>query len=400
MNMKKGLKSLWGLLIAIAVTAFSAQAQDVVSQACAPVNQDAPAPVVKAAKVEGTATYQAGIATQFTPVTDFKAAAAEKASSSKRAKQAPAKVASVKALEGEYVLTGKSMLTSGYNGVSVTVAALGTDSIAITNFWAKGYSSVLKAKVDVATGAIIVPYQVMGQHETYGDIVFAKTNLADGSPTAGEAVAGVVTADGIIKLTDAWGAYVKAKPTDTKWAFFSVVNNTELEKCNAVFTGKKHTGGEIESYGVVFKQTAENVATIKNLGDYGQTVKIELKRNKTATIPSSLMAYNSEYGDFYSYNLIFTETGVKIETADAVTTVATDLKCLSWSNWGVVTGTTKGSRYLVVAYDSCGITTGVDIQYPSLSVTEFQGEGSEASPYLIKTRDDLILLSDKVAEIT
>lgn len=114
--MKKGLKSLWGLLIAIAVTAFSAQAQDVVSQACAPVNQDAPAPVVKAAKVEGTATYQAGIATQFTPVTDFKAAAAEKASSSKRAKQAPAKVASVKALEGEYVLTGKSMLTSGYNG--------------------------------------------------------------------------------------------------------------------------------------------------------------------------------------------------------------------------------------------------------------------------------------------
>lgn len=400
MNMKKGLKSLWGLLIAIAVTAFSAQAQDVVSQACAPVNQDAPAPVVKAAKVEGTATYQAGIATQFTPVTDFKAAAAEKASSSKRAKQAPAKVASVKALEGEYVLTGKSMLTSGYNGVSVTVAALGTDSIAITNFWAKGYSSVLKAKVDVATGAIIVPYQVMGQHETYGDIVFAKTNLADGSPTAGEAVAGVVTADGMIKLTDAWGAYVKAKPTDTKWAFFSVVNNTELEKCNAVFTGKKHTGGEIESYGVVFKQTAENVATIKNLGDYGQTVKIELKRNKTATIPSSLMAYNSEYGDFYSYNLIFTETGAKIETADAVTTVATDLKCLSWSNWGVVTGTTKGSRYLVVAYDSCGITTGVDIQYPSLSVTEFQGEGSEASPYLIKTRDDLILLSDKVAEIT
>lgn len=398
--MKKGLKSLWGLLIAIAVTAFSAQAQEVVSQACAPVNQDAPAPVVKAANVVGTATYQAGIATQFTPVTDFKAAAAEKASSSKKAKQAPSKVASVKALEGEYVLTGKSMLTSGYNGVSVTVAALGTDSIAITNFWAKGYSSVLKAKVDVATGAITVPYQVMGQHETYGDVVFAKTNLADGSPTDGEAVAGVVTADGIIKLTDAWGAYVKAKPTDTKWAFFSVVKNTELEKCNAVFTGKKHTGGEIESYGVVFKQTAENVATIKNLGDYGQTVKIDLNRNKTASIPSSLMAYNSEYGDFYSFNLTFTETGAKIEAADAVTTVATDLKCLSWSNWGVVTGTTKGSRYLVAAYDSCGITTGVDIQYPSLSVTEFQGEGTEASPYLIKTRDDLILLSDKVAEIT
>ena len=248
MNMKKGLKSLWGLLIAIAVTAFSAQAQEVVSQACAPVNQDAPAPVVKAANVVGTAAYKAGIATQFTPVTDFKAAAAEKASSSKKAKQAPSKVASVKALEGEYVLTGKSMLTSGYNGVSVTVAAVGTDSIAITNFWAKGFNAVLKAKVDVATGVITAPYQVMAQHETYGDVVFAKTNLADGSPTADEAVAGVITADGMIKLNDAWGAYVKAKPTDTKWAFFSVVYNTELEKCNAVFTDNRSRANAVDTY--------------------------------------------------------------------------------------------------------------------------------------------------------
>ena len=39
--MKKGLKSLWGLLIAIAVTAFSAQAQDVVSHIDSfPVNEN------------------------------------------------------------------------------------------------------------------------------------------------------------------------------------------------------------------------------------------------------------------------------------------------------------------------------------------------------------------------
>ncbi len=396
----KRLNSFWGLLTAMAVTAFSAQAQEEVSQLRAPVNQDAPASVVNTVK-GGSATYMVNEASELVPMTDFKAAAAtETPTAAKSVKKAPRKVASVNELAGSYVLTGKSMLTSGYNGVAVTVTAVGTDSIAMANFWAKGYSTVVKAKVDVATGAITIPYQVMGQHETYGDIVFAKTNLNDGSPLDGEAVAGVITADGVIQLSDAWGAYVKASATATSWSFFSVVRGTELEKCNAVFTGKKHNGGDTESYGVVFKQTAENVAEIKNLGDYGQTVKIELKRNKTASIPSSLIAYNSTYGDFYCYNLVFSETGATLNTDDAVTSVSTNPKSLEWANWGVVTGTTKGSRYLVSAYDSCGITTSTDIVYPTLSVTEFQGEGTEASPYLIKTRDDLILLSDKVAEIT
>ncbi len=395
----KRLNSFWGLLMAIAITAFSAQAQEEVSQVCAPVNQDAPASVVKAVN-GGSATYMVNEAAELVPMTDFKAATAEVSKAAKSVKKAPRKVASVNELAGSYVLTGTSMLTSGYNGVAVTVTAVGTDSIAIANFWAKGYNTVVKAKVDVATGAITIPYQVMGQHETYGNIVFAKTNLTNGSPLDGESVAGALTSDGRIELSDAWGAYVKASATATSWSYFSVVRATELEKCNAVFTGKVHKDGTTESYGVVFKQTAENVAVIKNLGDYGQTVKIELKRNKTATIPSSLIAYNSTYGDFYCYNLVYTETGATLNTDPAVTSAATDLKKLSWTNWGVVTGTTKGSRYLVSAYDECSVTTDADIVYPTLSVTEFQGEGTEASPYLIKTRDDLILLSDKVAEIT
>ena len=397
----KGLKSFWSLMAAMAVTVFSAQAQEDVSQACVPVNQDAPATTVavKAVKSETvTANMEAG--SQFAPVSDYKAAEkAEAATSGKSAKKVARKVASVNELAGQYVLTGTSLLTAGYNGVCVTVEAAGTDSIAMNNFWASGYNTVVKAKVDVATGAISIPAQVMGQHGTYGDIKFAKTNLSSGQP-ADDDVTGTLNADGTISLNDAWGAYVMASSTATSWSYFAIVNAAMLEKCNATFTGKNHSDGTLDSYGVVFTQVAENQATVKNLGNYGQTVTIDLNRNKTANIPSSLIAYNSTYGDFYSYNLTFTDTGASISTNDAVTTAATDLKQLIWSNWGVVTGSTAGSRYLVAAYDSCNITTGVDIVYPTISVTEFEGEGTEASPYLIKTRDDMILLSDKVAEIT
>lgn len=396
----KRLKSFMGLVAAMAVTVFSAQAQEAVSQACAPVNQDAPAGVAQVVKVQGTAV-NGTVTNALTPVSDFKAKASEvKTSSNKSAKKAPAKkVASVNELAGKYVLTGTSLLTSGYNGVSVTVTAADNDSIAMSDFWASGYSTVVKAKVDVATGKLSIPYQVMGQHDSYGDITFAKTNLANGNPLNEDVTAHISDA-GEIVFDDAWGAYVKTTPTATTWSYFSVVANASMEKCNATFTGKKHADGTSESYGVVFKQTSENVAVVKNLGNYGQAVTVELNRNKTANIPSSLIAYNASYGDFYSYNLTFTETGASLSTDDAVTTAATDLKQLNWSNWGVVTGNLQGSRYLVAAYDECNITTDADIVYPSISVTDWEGEGTEASPYLIKQRDDLILLSDKVAEIT
>ncbi|MDO4510478.1 MAG: hypothetical protein Q4B68_01500 [Bacteroidales bacterium] len=396
----KRLKSFWSLMIAIAVTAFSAQAQEVVSQACAPVNQDAPvAKVVKAVKGE-TVTTSVDAKAQLKPVANYKPAAAEIApAAAKSVKKVASKVASVNELEGNYVLTGTSLLTSGYNGVAVTITALGNDSIVIADFWSAGYGTEVKAKVDVATGKVTIPSQVMGQHGTYGDILFAKTDLSTGQPIADAAVEATIQ-DGVIAFANAWGAYVKASATATSWSYFSIVNAATLEKCNATFKGKKHSDGTFETYGVVMKQVGENVLEVKNLGNYGQTVKIDLNRNKTANIPSSLIAYNSTYGDFYSYNLKFTDTGASLSTDDAVTSVATDLKQLNWTNWGVVTGNAQGSRYLVAAYDECNLTGAVDIVYPTISVTDFEGEGTAENPYLIKSRDHLILLSDKVAEIT
>lgn len=395
----KRLKSFIGLVAAMAVTVFSAQAQDAVSLASAPVNGDAPAATVKASKGAAGVAVNGNVSSKYAPVSDFKAVAGEKVSAKNSAKKAPCKVASVNELAGKYVLTGTSLLTSGYNGVCVTISAAGDNAITISDFWSAGYSTVLNGTLDPATGVLTFPYQVMGQHETYGDIVFAKTDLSNGNPL-NEAVTAHVDADGSIAFDNVWGSYVKTTPTATTWSMFSVVNKAEMEKCNATFTGKKHSDGTSESYGVVFKQTSENVAVIKNLGNYGQTVSIELNRNKTANIPSSLIAYNATYGDFYSYNLTFTETGASLSTDDAVTAAATDLKQLNWTGWGVVTGNLQGSRYLVSAYDECNLTTDADITYPSISVTDWEGEGTEESPYLIKQRDDLILLSDKVAEIT
>ena len=384
----KRFSSFMGLVAVMAATVFSAQAQ-VDFQRAAAVQQD----VASAVKGETVNNYVQSVTR--TPVNNFQAKAVELKTPSKKSAAKVLRNVSVNELAGNYVLTGESLLTSGYNGVSVTVEPLGSDSIIMRDFWSSGYNTVVKAKV-AADGKLTIPYQVMGQHDTYGNIVFAATNLADGQPLAGQEVTGVVSGNKIV-ITDAWGAYVKASATAATWSYFSVVANTTLDKCNATFTGKKHGDGTTESYGVVVEQTGANVATIKNLGNYGQTVAVSLNRNKTVNIPSSLIAYNVSYGDFYSYNLIFNDQGASLSTEDAVTVAATDLKKLNWTNWGVVTGSTQGSRYLVAAYDECNITCDFDLEYPSISVTDFEGEGTEASPYLIKQRDDMILLSDKVA---
>ncbi len=372
----KRLNHFLGLAMATAVTLFSAHAQDAGS------TLDTSGLDTKAAKTQ-TVTQSIDDSRALTLADDYKPGTA-----TPTAKKAPArKVSSASELAGTYVLTGTSLLSSEYNGCSVTVEVLGSDSVVLNDFWAPDYSTVIKGKVDVTTGTISFPSCVMGQHSTYGDILFAKTQLSDGQPLEDEDVTATIGEDGTISFNDPWGAYAKASSTATQWSYFALVTGATMEKCNATFTGKVHKDGSLTTYGLIFTQTDETTATIKNLGNYGQTVSITLNRNKTATIPTSFIAYNSTYGDFYCYSITFYDSGTTFSSDDVVTDVATDNRTLSWKNWGIVSGNTSGSNYLIASYDSCAINTTDDINYPVVNVT-LNGSGTLEDPYRISNAQE------------
>lgn len=330
--------------------------------------------------------------------------------SSKKAR-VPSKVApaSIADMEGAYVQTYKA-LTSSLNdgGVGVTVKQVaGTDSIAISDFYSGGANVVIKAKVDIANKTITIPCQYFATHTTYGKMSLAFCN-SNGTPDRTKELTGVINDDGSFTIDSWWGIYIDEGTN--KDAFINVSYNTLFEKANGTMTQKRLDSSTspvsyVEtSYSVVVKQTSDNIVTVKNFANYGQTVELYLNRDETATINSQLARKDATNGDWYTYAITYGEKDGAIALqsySETITTAkATAYNTITWNDWTLLSGTNSGQRYYSGIITEGKVVADFDITYPKLSVSDFDGEGTQASPYLIKTKDDLILLSDKVKEVS
>lgn len=322
-----------------------------------------------------------------------------------RAKAAPRKatLSSTADIAGLYVMTYKTLVSSGNDGgCGVTIKTCeSADSIEFDGFFTSGVS--VKAKVDLATMTFTIPSQKLYTHSTYGDISIALCQ-SDGTPDRKTNLEGTINDDGTISITSWWGAYVDSGTYADK--FISANYNTQFEKSNGTMSYKRLDTSsspytyKTASYNVIVKQPATNLLTVTNFANYGQTVEISLNRDKTAEISSQLARKDYTNGDWYTYAITYDETEGKLTgyATNITVPVSTDSKSLTWGAWSLFnTGSTK---YYLGLFTEGKITTDFDIVYPELSVTDFEGEGTEESPYLIKTLDDLILLSDKVAEVS
>lgn len=191
----------------------------------------------------------------------------------------------VSALQGNYVMTCRSLLSSSYGdtGQSADISVVeGTDSIVITNFWSIGMR--LKAAVDPATGKVVIPNQVVGQMTDNGpiDIAFCNPN---GTPDRKKAIEGYVDEDGKINITSWWGIYVVEGANKDRYAY--VGNATLLERSNARMSFNFSNGSKVD-FGVIVRQPYTNRVEVVNFGNYGMTVNIDLNSDRSGVIPSQV----------------------------------------------------------------------------------------------------------------
>ena len=315
-------------------------------------------------------------------------------------RKSQAKAASLSAagdLAGEWVQTYSTLVSPGADGgkgVKIETVADEPNTVKIVNFYDMGIE--ITATVDVAAGTVSIPNQKVLEVDPYGwlDIVAVVEGDEPGyvTPDRSQNIEGVINDDGTISITSWWGIFV----AEGEYAdgYFGIFGNTLFERANATMTQKSFSDDPI-TYNVIAEQTSPNILSVKNFGNYGMTVELVLNRDKTATI-SSQIARMENYGDnFYTNAITYSQTGVATGFAGTITTeVAADNRTVSWKDWTM----TNSTSYLGILTDG-SVTVPFDISYPELSVSEFEGEGTEASPYLIKTLDDLVLLSEKVNNV-
>ncbi len=303
--------------------------------------------------------------------------------------KAPAKIDL--ATNSECVMTYKTLVSSGNDGghaVTVAQSATSSDSITITNFFITG--AVVRAKVDAATKTVTIPSQKLS-----GDTIDLAVITSAGKPDRSAKITGTMNDDGSITLDSWWAAFVSSGANKDK--FYGAFYNTEIVRSNATMSynvwNSRTAAVQKVSFAVVVEQPTTNVLKIKNFANYGQTIEIELNRDYSATIASQVARKDATNGDWSTYSVTYKENYAGLASYSSVITCnkATDKRTISWGNWTLLT-----TKYYLGAMIDGKIETEFDLAYPQLSVTGFEGEGTEANPYKLKTLDDMILLADKV----
>jgi hypothetical protein len=339
-----------------------------------------------------------------TKLAESNGASVKKAALTRKAvkKAAPTSTA---ALAGNYVTTYSSLVSSGTTGgsSSTITADESGDSITITSFWG-GFP--VRAHVDTTTGAVTIPKQVVGTNSTYGDLYIAVCS-SSGTPDKTSQIVGTVDANGNFSFSSWWGIFtVSASTSGTTTvkadALFTANYNTVIAPANATmtytYTSPSTSASSTRSFPIRVEQTSKNVLTVTNLFNYGHEIEINLNRDRSAAMESQIVVSDSN-GDWYTYKGTFDDETNKISSYSAQISIPAaaegDNRNLSWTDWTLIVTTTSGKTYMGRLTNTT-INTSFDIEYPSLSVSDFEGEGTEANPYKISTLDHLILLADKV----
>ena len=319
----------------------------------------------------------------------------------KKVRSRTASVSSASELSGNYVQTYQTIVIPGADGGrSVTIETVdgNPNSIKFINFYDTGVT--VTATVDFAAKTISIPNQQIIETQTLGKLDIAVVEVGnDGlpKPNRTKEIEGTINDDGSISITSWWGIFQESSNS-----YVGCFYQTEFQKANAtmsqtrlVTTTSPFTEEEL-SYSVIAEQTSPNILTVINFGNYGMTVELELRRDQTAAIGQQL-ARKANNGDNYYTNAITYDasTGRITGYADAIATEkATDKRNITWKDWTM----TNSSSYLAIITEG-KLTVPFDISYPTISVSDFEGEGTENSPYLIKSIDHLILLGDKVNDV-
>ncbi len=299
-------------------------------------------------------------------------------------------------LNGNFVGTYSTLTTSSFDGGSsmqIVPDAQG-DSITIKYFW---NGEQVRAHVNPETGIVTIPRQRIFVDPEVGplDIAVAKK---DGKPDYTAQITGKVTADGI-DLYDAWWGVFVQQAGKYKDLFVGAYTNTMIRRATGTFQyQRKGTDGQMADYGfyVLIDQPTGNTLTITNIFNRGLEVTALLNRDRTAEISNQVAMINSSGSWTLIKCVSFNDAGNLTSYSPIIVTdkaEATNNNTLSWTDWSLLC--TQASSY-AGKLENARLTAMTPFSYPVLSESSFEGEGTEASPYLIKNRDHLILLADQV----
>lgn len=302
---------------------------------------------------------------------------------------APARVkqkAAASDMTGGFVTYYKSCTSSyGPTGSGVTLTANG-NIIEVSGFHRQS-NFKFNINVDGEGNATIAP-QTLGTFQTYGDAVIAPCKLENNTlvvDSEATAIVGKVVNNDTIQFTGYWAIVL---PDAASWLYTG--QDLTFARANATFSMTDFKGNKYSNNAVVKQNGTELQFT--NLVNFGETVSTVITGAHTVQLGGKIIskgqaaAYNMTLMRVHEYE---TNQAGEISkytfTSDQVYAVATDSRTISYTGlW-----TAGGNMQSLTLFTDFNIALNFDLEMPvQPTLTGIEGEGTETSPYLIKTTDD------------
>lgn len=164
-----------------------------------------------------------------------------------------------------------------------------------------------------------------------------------------------------------------------------------LEPCNATMECTVYGTGAKESWALNVTQNYQNELVVENFGDTGASARITLYPDNTIKIDPWLMGTATGYGNFYT---IAIASDGKLDLNSLIGGTVSGGNVINLNGWSIATLSTTGA--MMARYSSSVIKLKKTITVPAKPTGSLQGAGTEASPYLIGSYNDLRILSDYI----
>lgn len=287
-----------------------------------------------------------------------------------------------------YISKDYSAMNSDYNYTPIRIVKKG-DECFVSNIY--GVDTLSRCTIDETARTISIPAQKIADHSTYGEIwiIPIEWNGTQGTIKKNGNITGTFNADGSITL-GGWGVFVYSGPS--AGATFNYYFGSEAIGSNA--TANVVTTSGTKSFISLVEQPYSNLVNIYNLGGNGTPLQGRVNSDGTVTITPQYMLNLSMYGDFFIYQ--YDAATNKINTQGSIIATYQD-GMLTIPGYAIVAKASTNVAWLIAssAQLTCRDFT---LQVPEPVAVNFEGEGTEASPYLIKNSDDMIALSQSVSD--
>lgn len=302
---------------------------------------------------------------------------------------------------GDRQLMANNHSTHVCYGGDASVSAVGADSVAIARFCFGDVT--IRAHVDYATGAVTIPTQfidsVQGMPVYLCRMDFRTSTYDKTASLRGHLYKGSIVID------DGFGFFVTEGAQAGAYLTVGLFDYAAVAQPNATITARR----------ITFKNNTQTVANrqvtdqVSNGFAYPVSpTRVRLMRLPVVTsfsdidltltpdgrvnIDPQAISQLSLYGDFFIYNMTESNDGTNVKFSINVlnpveATYTTGDKKLTWGSWAVAR-----PNALLGSYEGASVTFTEAIEFPQAPTLNLEGEGTQSSPWLIKTADDLAAL--------